>query len=113
MNKEARFEQITHKMLEIYKMKNADYGSSVSDTYRDFGLVSFLVRLQDKLNRLKTLNTQDAKIKDEKIEDTLLDLANYAILARIELDCDAEKRREETINKLTELRDNLAKELKE
>jgi hypothetical protein len=47
--------------------------------------VSFLVRLEDKLNRARTLSKQTALVNDEKIEDTLLDMANYAILAVIEL----------------------------
>ena len=50
-----------------------------------YGLTSFLVRLEDKLNRARTLSKQEAKVKDEKIEDTLLDMANYAILAVLEL----------------------------
>lgn len=85
MNKEELFKEITTEMLNIFIKKNTDYGSSVSDTYRDFGLVSFLVRMQDKLNRLKTLSKQDSLVKDEKVEDTLIDLANYSILALIEL----------------------------
>lgn len=85
MNKEELFKEITTEMLNIFIKKNTDYGSSVSDTYRDFGLVSFLVRMQDKLNRLKTLSKQESLVKDEKVEDTLIDLANYSILALIEL----------------------------
>lgn len=85
MNKEELFKEITTEMLNIFIKKNTDYGSSVSDTYRDFGLVSFLVRIQDKLNRLKTLSKQESLVKDEKVEDTLIDLANYSILALIEL----------------------------
>lgn len=46
--------------------------------------------MEDKLNRVRNLNKDnvkisDAKVKDEKIEDTLMDLANYAILAIMEL----------------------------
>ena len=85
MNETEMFKAITKQMLEIYQQKNTDYGSSVSDTYKDFGLVAFLVRMQDKLNRLKTLNKKEAQVVDEKIEDTLLDLANYSVLALIEL----------------------------
>lgn len=88
MNKEELFKEITTEMLNIFIKKNTDYGSSVSDTYRDFGLVSFLIRMQDKLNRLKTLSKQDSLVKDEKVEDTLIDLANYSILALIELKLD-------------------------
>ena len=85
MTEEKMFKEITDEMLKIYIAKNTDYGSSVSDTYRDLGLVSFLVRMQDKMNRLKSLSKKEALVKDEKIEDTLLDLANYSILALIEL----------------------------
>ena len=43
--------------------------------------------MYDKLNRLYSLTRTDIKqmVSDEKIEDTLLDLANYAILTIIEL----------------------------
>lgn len=92
MNREELFKEITTEMLNLYIKKNTDYGSSVSDTYKDFGLVSFLVRIQDKLNRLKTLSKQDSLVKDEKIEDTLIDLANYSILALIELKLEEENK---------------------
>ena len=77
-------------MHDLYVRKNSDYGDSVHDTYKKYGLVSFLVRIEDKLNRVKTLNEKsckqdDVKVLDEKIEDTLMDLANYSILALIEL----------------------------
>lgn len=77
-------------MHDLYIKKNADYGNSVHDTYEKYGLVSFLVRMEDKLNRVRNLNKDnvkisDAKVQDEKIEDTLMDLANYAILAIMEL----------------------------
>lgn len=77
-------------MHDLYIKKNADYGNSVHDTYEKYGLVSFLVRMEDKLNRVRNLNKDnvkisDAKVKDEKIEDTLMDLANYVILAIMEL----------------------------
>jgi hypothetical protein len=83
--KEELFKNITNEMYELWKRKNTDYGSSVSDTYKDFGLVSFLVRMQDKMNRLKTLTKQQALVEDEKIEDTLIDLANYSVLALMEV----------------------------
>lgn len=86
-----KFKEITNEMYELYKAKNTDYGSSVSDTYKDFGLVAFLVRIQDKINRLKTLNKQEAKVQDEKIRDTLIDLANYSILAIIEMEGENKK----------------------
>lgn len=85
MNDVEMFKNITTEMLKIYEAKNTDYGSSVHDTYEDFGIVAYLVRMQDKMNRLKQLSKSKAKVLDEKIEDTLIDLANYSILALIEL----------------------------
>lgn len=74
-------------MKDLYLKKNHYYGDSVSKTFDEYGLVSFLVRMDDKMNRIKTLNKiQDTAVREEKIEDTLLDLANYAILALTEIE---------------------------
>lgn len=81
-----KFQEITDYMHNIYLAKNADYGSSFSDTFKKLGIISAVTRLSDKTNRLVSLATKkDVKVKDEKIEDTLLDMANYAILTLIEL----------------------------
>lgn len=85
MNKIKVHGELLKKLATLYSTKNADYGDSVSETYKRYGLTSFLVRMEDKLNRVRTLDKQDAKVSDEKLEDTLLDLANYALLAIIEL----------------------------
>ena len=85
--KESIFMKYTDKMKDLYIKKNHDYGDSVSKTFDEYGLTSFLVRMDDKMNRIKTLNKiQDAAVRGEKIEDTLLDLANYAILALTEIE---------------------------
>ena len=74
-------------MKDLYLKKNHDYGDSVSKTFDEYGLTSFLVRMDDKMNRIKTLNkSNDARVIGEKIEDTLLDLANYAVLALTEIE---------------------------
>lgn len=91
--REDTFKKIVDEMYDLYVKKNRDYGGSVTDTYEKFGLTSFLVRLSDKLNRITnlTINNKENLVKDEKIQDTLLDLANYAILALIELKEDENK----------------------
>lgn len=89
MDKIARHEEITKGLTELYCSKNADYGDSVHNTYKRYGLTSFLVRMEDKLNRVYSLTRkpqEEQKVKDESIRDTLLDLANYAIIAVVELD---------------------------
>ena len=82
----TRFKEITFDMRSVYEAKNSDYGDSFSRTFDRLGLVSSVVRLMDKLNRLETLCTKDAKVKDESIKDTLLDMANYSIMTIIELE---------------------------
>ena len=86
MNADLHLELI-QQLHELYKAKDHDYGSSVHDTFKKYGLVSFLVRMDDKMNRLRALTVNDTEphVIDEKIEDTLMDLANYALLAIIEL----------------------------
>lgn len=92
MNKLNKHEELLKKLAELYKNKNADYGDSVAETYKRYGLTSFLVRMEDKLNRVRTIGRIEAKVKDEKLEDTLLDLANYALLAIIEVQDNEEKK---------------------
>ena len=87
-NKVDKFKEIVDKMLDLYQRKQSDYGDSAGKTFDEQGLVSFLVRMNDKMNRIINLTKkkENPKIVDEKIEDTLLDLANYSIMALIELD---------------------------
>ena len=68
--------------------KNHDYGNSASDLYNKFGLISYIVRMNDKMNRINTLIKKEAEVKDEKITDTLLDLANYCLLAVADMELD-------------------------
>lgn len=84
--REVLFKEITDDLFEVYKMKNNDYGNSVGDTYQRYGDVSFLVRIEDKINRLKSLTVDNKKqqVADEKVEDTIKDLINYGILWYIE-----------------------------
>ena len=77
------FEKTLQKMLETYKAKNADYGNSFDKTLNEFGLVAATVRLSDKMDRIKMLTKNEAKVLDESIEDTLLDLANYSVMALV------------------------------
>lgn len=76
------FEQLANKLIETQKRKNADYGSSFGQTLDEFGLVASATRMSDKFNRFKSLMRcgSTARVEDEKIEDTLMDLAAYAIM---------------------------------
>jgi len=82
-----------HKLLcdrlhDLYCRKNADYGDAFHKVFLEEGVASCRIRLSDKLYRFRKL-TQDAetqKVKEESITDTLIDLANYALLSILELE---------------------------
>ena len=77
------FDLILNQMSELYRKKNHDYGDSFTNSCNEFGLTSPIIRISDKLNRLKTLTKTSPIIGDEKVEDTLLDLANYAVMTLV------------------------------
>lgn len=75
------YESIVNQMKDTCIAKNKDYGTSVQDTYEKFGDISYLVRLHDKWNRINALmKNGKAEVKDESVDDTILDLANYCLL---------------------------------
>lgn len=91
---EKRFRSSLNKMLSITLAKNSDYApteNALSNFYmvETLGLTTaenwILVRMSDKLSRIANLLKNDAKnnVKNESIEDTLIDLANYAIILKI------------------------------
>ncbi len=88
------FKSITGEMTRLFEIKNKNYGNSFSKQFDEYGLTSVCIRLEDKLNRLKSLNKQiseakngivDINVDDESIRDTLIDLANYSVLAIMEI----------------------------
>lgn len=79
------------KMKAITKAKNADYTGTSDDPFANFTQTEsvagvsteagFLVRMGDKMARIKSFVQKGVlQVKDESVEDTLLDLANYCIL---------------------------------
>ena len=85
MDRLGIYQYLLNNLEETYKAKNNDYGNSFADTYEKFGCVSFLVRITDEYNKLLTLcdpNIPEQRVK--KIDDTILDLANYCLLWLVE-----------------------------
>ena len=77
--------EICERMTKLYDAKNHDYGDSFVKLRAEYP-ESICYRLTDKLNRLKTLyKTNNHHVKDESVEDTLIDIANYCVMELIEL----------------------------
>lgn len=76
--------KICKELNNLYIKKNQDYGDSFSKVRNEIPN-AIMVRLLDKIERLKTLlSGADQQVNDESIDDTLMDLANYCILELIE-----------------------------
>lgn len=80
------FKTITDKMLDTYKAKNQDYGNSFSNLFKECGMIYAYGHMAEKLERVKSLMKDEAKVKGEGMKDSLKDLANYAILTIMELE---------------------------
>lgn len=76
-------ERLCRELNDLYAKKNRDYGNSFHDTYLEERLAIARIRLSDKLERFKRLSH---KCEYESIRDTLIDLANYALMIIMELD---------------------------
>ena len=86
MDKYEKHMGICKELKQIYRAKNHDYGDSFGETYKKLGIISAVTRITDKVNRLQSLCTKEQKVEDESIRDTLMDLANYAIMTIIEME---------------------------
>lgn len=87
MDKVQAHKTICEYLNQLYAQKNHDYGDSFHKTFVEEGMAMPRIRLGDKFQRFKTLTlNSDQQVKDESIRDTLLDLANYAIMTVIEMD---------------------------
>ena len=78
------FKAVTDTMLQLTTKKNNDYASSSDPfaNFKEFGELGILVRLSDKFARLRNAlhDRKDMAVSDETVEDTVLDLATYAVL---------------------------------
>lgn len=91
-NGHPRFYALLERMAEVHSAKNLDY-SGDKDPLRnlrqcaDAGIdpwVGVVVRLTDKMDRLKSFaKARTFAVKDEGIADTLIDVANYALLCLV------------------------------
>ena len=97
MDKVQIHKDIVNGMNDLYRAKNNDYGDSFA-ILRQRHHDAILIRLWDKLLRLDRLMGGGNQMVSESIDDTLTDLANYAIMELIERRVD---RKENPVNQDT------------
>ena len=92
MSQSERFYELLDKMRETHDAKRHDYANE-EDVFANFrscemaGIPAWkgcCVRLGDKFSRIMGFaNKETLKVRDESIKDTLIDMANYALIALI------------------------------
>ena len=92
MTNTERHKQVCYELNRLYEKKNRDYGDSFHETFLEEGMAMSRIRLTDKLKRFKQLTKGQAapNVADESVRDTLIDLANYAIMTVMEMDAESE-----------------------
>lgn len=76
---EREFGRIAMEIAEMVTKKNKMYGNSYFALRDKYGPVAFVIRLSDKLNRIESL-TKTGEIYFESYEDSVKDIAGYALL---------------------------------
>lgn len=83
----AQHKKLCDSLNDTYRKKNADYGDSFGKGFAEYGMMMPVIRLEDKFLRFKRLALSgEQNVKDESIKDTLLDLANYALMTIVEME---------------------------
>ncbi len=95
MEKIKVHKEICDRLHDTYVAKNADYGDSFAKVRAKYP-EAILIRLEDKMSRLEQLMQHgNRRVKDESVEDTLLDLANYCIMELVERKNDTKSKEKE------------------
>ena len=93
MSKVNQFCKVAKDICDLYEKKNDLYGDAFGKTYEKLGIISAVSRISDKLHRLESLCTnKSVSVLSSSIEDTLTDIASYAIMTLME----RERERRET-----------------
>jgi hypothetical protein len=81
-------QHVTDRAYKLMAEKNHDYTAASEDPFNNFrefgdsiGELGIAIRMSDKWRRFRTFIKKGMlKVKEEKVEDTLIDLINYAII---------------------------------
>lgn len=86
-----RFHDLLQEIGELHDRKQADYGREADPFYNvrqteGWGIpawVGALIRLDDKIGRLRNLAQSGSALQNESAEDSMLDIAVYSLMALV------------------------------
>lgn len=74
--------QLFYEIRDTYIKKNTAYGDSAHSSFKKFGVISYAVRLHDKISRyIQLKNAPETDDIGESIDDTLKDGICYCVMA--------------------------------
>lgn len=94
-NSTGQFVKITEEMASLYERKNKDYGDAFANEVKLSGWGYATGLLGNKVGRIRNLllHTEQHPEVKESVEDTLIDLANYAVMTLMEVRAQKEQPR--------------------
>lgn len=73
----------SERIVELLIKKNIDYGDSFFHMMDRFGMLSFIIRITDKVGRLESIEKrQKIEVKTESVQDTIDDIIGYCLLLK-------------------------------
>lgn len=83
--------ELLDELNDLYARKNQDYGNGFDESLDEDGLLVLKIRLGDKFKRFSQLINNEQMVNDESMRDTLIDLANYALMGVMWMDKNGEE----------------------
>lgn len=80
MENKYTFQHVAQQMIDLQDKKNKDYGNAYFENLDEENLAAARIAIGNKWRRFNNLSKQDKAEIDEKLEDTLIDLAAYALM---------------------------------
>lgn len=77
---EFSLDKITSDIVDLLVRKNANYGNSFDRQMDEYGMIAAVIRLDDKMSRLRALTKGEPDKVGESLDDTLRDIVGYTLL---------------------------------
>lgn len=77
---EFSLDKITSEIVDLLVRKNANYGNSFDRQMDEYGMLAAVIRLDDKMSRLRALTKGEPDKVGESVDDTLRDIVGYTLL---------------------------------
>lgn len=81
MENKFTFQHVAQQMVDLQTKKNSDYGNAYYENLDEENLAAARIAIGNKWRRFKNISIKQENAQiDEKLEDTLIDLAAYALM---------------------------------